>query len=280
MLIPYGGQHTAEFLVAVGRCACASTHHLPSSARKQGDRAAGCLPLRVLHLLPARSPPTPPSRKGPLPTRPPPPSRCKPQGTPAPHPACCRSSQCRRPPPHEYFPGDVRHPRGKKSIHYPLPPPAGSPTHALWGQHLPPQPVYLLSLLAQIKCSIRSSRLNFGYIQHCQMRNETNSLSGARVPLVLCTSPAPRVALLWHYRQVWLTLGELFRLWKKKTPCEETGAAQQACQGLRLSWPLLGGCFLCEPASTPPTFINSTLRFLRLLSGSVDTQEHPPPLAT
>ena len=26
-MVPNGGQHTAEFLVAVGRCACASTHH-------------------------------------------------------------------------------------------------------------------------------------------------------------------------------------------------------------------------------------------------------------
>ena len=35
---------------------------------------------------------------------------------------------------------------------------------------------------------------------------------GARVPLVLCTSPVPRVALLLHYRQVWLTQWEfLFR---------------------------------------------------------------------
>ena len=34
MLIPFRGEHTAEFLVAVGRCACASTHlFLPYSPK-------------------------------------------------------------------------------------------------------------------------------------------------------------------------------------------------------------------------------------------------------
>ena len=80
---------------------------------------------------------------------------------------------------------------------------------------------------------------------------------GARVPLALCASPAPRVALLLHYRQVWLTLWDPFSLTTKYSeacpiagyypricPASSTRGSQCQGSGFRRAFPtasLLGG---------------------------------------